>query len=300
MKRPRVSFDTSRLCGRLSAGLLVGVSLLAASSSAAGPHPDKHRIQVFAGAASKPATEEAAAAFTKATGIAVDLVFGGSGFVLSQMKLAKQGDVYFPGSSDFMELAKREGLVIPETETIVAYLVPAINVPRGNPKQIVGLKDLLRPGLRVAIADPESVCLGLYAVEIVEKNLSAQELEAFRRNLVNYTGSCEKTAAAVALRQVDAVLGWRVFEYWDPERIETVPLDPREIVRIGYLPAAVSRFSQQPEFARRFIDFLASPEGQEIFRQFHYFTTPEEAFRWIGTEKPVGGRYTLPPSWVAR
>ncbi len=62
------------------------------------------------------------------------MTFGGSGKVLSQMKLAKQGDLYFPGSSDYMEKAKKDGDVIADTEAIIAYLVPAINVQAGNPK----------------------------------------------------------------------------------------------------------------------------------------------------------------------
>ena len=86
------------------------------------------RLLIFAGSASKPATEEVVTAFRQKLGIPIDVTFGGSGFVLSQMKLAKKGDIYFPGSSDFMELAKREGLVIPETEKIIVYLIPAINV----------------------------------------------------------------------------------------------------------------------------------------------------------------------------
>ena len=85
------------------------------------------------------------------------------------MKLTKKGDIYFPGSSDFMELAKRDGIVFPETESKVVYLVPAINVQKGNPKDIKTLKDLTRHGIRIAIANPESVCVGIYAVEIIEK-----------------------------------------------------------------------------------------------------------------------------------
>ena len=76
------------------------------------------RLLIFAGAASKPATEEAVKIFQEKTGIPVDVIFGGSGFVLSQMKLTRKGDLYFPGSSDFMEIAKKDGFVFPETEKI--------------------------------------------------------------------------------------------------------------------------------------------------------------------------------------
>ena len=258
------------------------------------------RLLVFAGSASQPPTEKAAKAFEKKTGIHVDLVFGGSGHVLSQMKLTRQGDLYFPGSSDYMEKAKRMKLVDPKSEKIVVYLVSAINVPKGNPKQIHSLADLTRPGIRVAIANPDGVCVGTYAIEILEKNFTPEQKKAFRKNLVNYTASCSKTANAVALRQADAVIGWRVFGYWNPKRIETVPLKKEEIVRIGYIPIAISRFSKHPELAQRFIDFLLSDEGRAIFAKYHYLATPEEAVDYIGEAKPVGGEYEVPETWRIR
>lgn len=257
-------------------------------------------ILVFAGAASKPATEEIAKAFETKTGIKVNVTFGGSGFVLSQMTLAKKGDIYFPGSSDFMEIAKKKGVVFPETERYVVYLVPAINVQKGNPKGIKTLSDLARPGLRVAIANPEGVCVGLYAVEIIEKNFDANKKAALKKNLVNYTESCEKTATAVSLKAVDAVIGWRVFQYWDTERIETVPLKKEQIIRIGYLPIAISKFTKNLSISQKFIDFVLSEEGKKVFRKYHYFMSPDEASQWIGQKKPVGGEYEVPKSWIVR
>lgn len=280
---------------RLFVVLIAAVTLLYSTSVSA-----EDRLQVFAGAASKPPTEEAAKAFERKTGVKVDLVFGGSGFVLSQMMLAKMGDVYFPGSSDFMELAKKKGAVFPETERNVVYLVQAINVQKGNPKKIRTLRDLARPGLRVAIANPEGVCVGLYAVETIEKHLTVAEKAAVKKNIVTYTESCEKTATAVSLKTVDAVIGWSVFEHWDPERIETVPLKKQEINRIGYIPAAIATFTQNRALAQKFIDFLLSAEGQAIYRKYHYFMTPDEAGKWIGAKKPVGGEYVLPPEWVKK
>ena len=263
-------------------------------------HSSPKRILIFAGAASKPATEEVARAFQNKFGIPVEVTFGGSGFVLSQMKLSKRGDLYFPGSSDFMEIAKREGMVIPETEKIVVYLVPAINVQKGNPKGIHSLKDLTKEGIRVAIANPEFVCVGAYAVEIIEKNLIPTEKERFKKNLVNYTESCEKTANAISLKAVDAVIGWRVFQYWDPERIETIYLKPDEIPRIGYLPIAISKFTQDRNRAQQFIDFLISAEGKKIFRKYHYLMDIKEAHQFTHPYTPVGGEYKLPKEWRTR
>jgi molybdate transport system substrate-binding protein len=257
-------------------------------------------LLVFAGAASKPATEEAAKIYEKKTGIKINITFGGSGFVLSQMALAKTGDIYFPGSSDFMEIAKQKNLVFPETERNVVYVVPSLNVQKGNPKGIRTLADLTKPGLRVAIANPDGVCLGLYAVEIIEKNLSNDAKANLKKNIVNYTESCEKTATAISLKAVDVVIGWGVFQYWDPDRIETIPLNKKEITRVGYIPIAISKFTAKRAWAQAFIDFILSDEGKTIFRKYHYFMSPEEAFAWIGEKKPIGGSYSIPAEWIKK
>lgn len=250
-------------------------------------------LQIFAGAASKPPLEEIATLFWQKYGVKVNLTFGGSGSVLSQMKLSRRGDVYIPGSSDFMEMAKKEGVVDPQTEKILVYLIPAINVPRGNPQGIRSLNDLARPGVRVGLARPDTVCVGLYGVEILEKAGLADKV---KKNIVTYAESCEKTANLVALKQVDAVLGWDVFQKWDPAKIETIYLPPEQVTRIGYIPAAISSFSQQKELAALFLTFLTSEEGKEVFRKYGYLGSIEEA-RKFAPEAPVGGEYQLPADW---
>jgi len=260
----------------------------------------KESLLIFAGSASKPATQEVAKLFEKENNVTVDIVFGGSGYVLSQMKLTRRGDIYFPGSSDYMEIAKRQKVVDKSSEKRVVYLVSAINVQKGNPKNIHSLKDLTKPGIRVAIANPEGVCVGSFAVEILEKNLTPKEIELFRKNLVNYTASCSKTANAIALKQVDAVIGWRVFEYWNSKLIQTIPLKKEEIVRVGYIPIAISKFSKNRKLAKKFIDFITSKKAKEIFAKYHYLSSPQEAFSYIGEQKSIGGEFKVPKGWISR
>lgn len=272
----------------------------AATSSATPSSADSQTLLMYAGSASKPPTDEAIQVFQQKAGIKIEVNYGGSGKVLSQMKLAKEGDLYFPGSSDYMEKAKKDGDVVASTEARIAYLVPAINVQKGNPKGVQTLQDLTKPGIKLAIANPESVCVGLYAVEIIEKDMSAAEKVAFKANLLNYTDSCEKTATAVALKQVDAVIGWSVFQYWNQDAIQTIALPAAQVPRVGYIPIAVASYTKKQAAAQQFIDFLTSEEGQAIFAKYGYFTTPQQAFDYLGEEKPVGGEYTLPADWVTK
>lgn len=251
-------------------------------------------IEIFVGSASKPATDDVAALFEKQTGASVIAHYGGSGQMLSQLRLSRRGDIYFPGSSDFMEIAKREGDVLAGTERIVVYLIPAINVPRDNPKRIESLEDLARPGVRVGIARPDSVCVGLYAVEVLEK---AGLTAAVKPNVVTQTESCEKAAQLVALGSVDAVLGWEVFEHWLPDKIRTVRLPPDRVPRIGYISAAVAKHSKDRELAEAFIAFLTGPEAHAIFRKWHYQTAEADARKFATPTTPVGGEWSLPEGW---
>ncbi|MCJ8344454.1 molybdate ABC transporter substrate-binding protein [bacterium] len=253
---------------------------------------------VYVGAASKPPTQEIIQEFEKKHDVAIDVHYGGSGFVLSQMILSKRGDIYFPGSSDYMLKAIDKKVVFEETEQRIVYLVQAINVRKGNPKNIQSLLDLTRDGIRVAIANPEGVCVGSYAVETIEKTFTKQQKAKFLKNLVNYTGSCAKTASAISLKQVDAVIGWRVFEDWDPKRIESIALKAHEISRIAYIPMAISKFTKNKKLAQLFVDYFASQEAKDIFQKYKYFMSAKEAQIYIGAEKKVGGQYLVPQEWI--
>lgn len=254
----------------------------------------KIEIEAFCGSASKPAIEECAAAFEKKTGIKVNLHFSGAGTMLSQMKMSGRGDIYIPASPDYMLKAEREKVVKPETVKIVAYLVPAIIVQKGNPKNIRGLSDLAKPKIRLATGNPDSVCIGLYAFEILSK---ANLLKQVSTNFVTLGGSGSKTAALVSTKAVDAILGWRVFAKWNPDTTENVLLKPEEIVRIAYMPAGISTFSKFPNQAKEFIEFLTDKQGQEIFTKWGYLAT-EKAARKFAPKAIIGGEYKLPSDYT--
>ena len=251
------------------------------------------RITAFCGSASKPAMEEAAGAFEEKTGIRVDLHFSGSGTMLSQMKMSRRGDLYIPGSPDYMAKAEREGIVDPEMVKIIAYLVIAIDVQHGNPKDIRTLSDLARPGIRVGIGNPEAVCVGLYAVEVLERSGLLKDV---RKNIVTHAPSCSGTASLLAMKKVDAVIGWRVFSKWNPDKIDAVFLKPDQVPRLAYIPAAISTYSRDRKSAQEFIDFLTSPEGQEIFAKWGYIAT-EEKVRTFAPNAKIGGEYRLPEDY---
>lgn len=227
-------------------------------------------LLVFAGAASKPVLDEAAVAIQKEMGLALVFSYGGSGTVLSQMELARKGDLYIPGSHDWLERAVVRGLVDPKTRVDFAYLRPALVVRAGNPKGIHALGDLARPDVKAAIADPRTVCVGEYGEKLLVNAGLAQTLMP----KLARAHSCEAVANLLATGTVDAVLGWDVFVAWFPGEVEEVPVPPQWIPGQATIPGAVSVFSQHPQEAAAVLRWLAGPRGLAIWQKHGYRTSP--------------------------
>jgi molybdate transport system substrate-binding protein len=267
-------------------------SLAACASSPEGPPP----LQVFCGSANKPAMRRIATDYQASTGVPVELIYGGSGTLLSQMQLSRRGDIYLPGSPDYIEIALAKEQIIPGSDRVVAYLVPSLIVPEGNPAGVSGLEDLARPGLKVGIGNPETVCLGLYGVEILEHN---GLLDAVLPNVVTFGASCSKTADLAAIGSVDVILGWRVFDAWNPARMDAVALRPGQIPRVSTIPISIPVYAEDPARSQAFIDFVLSPAGQRAYAQAGYLTDRDEALS-LAPGASIGGRYELPADYTQR
>jgi len=271
--------------------LLIGLLLLVALSGCT--KAETKTITAFVGSASKPPMEEAAAAFEKETGIKVYLNFGGSGAMLSQIELSKSGDLYIPGSPDYIIKAEKKDVIDTATVKEIAYLIPVIAVQHGNPKNIQSLADLARPGIAVGIGNPTAVCVGLYAIEIFDYNNLLADIS---KNIVVNAESCEKTATLISLKSVDAIIGWDVFHDWDPENIDVVYIPEEQLPRIAYIPGAITKFTADKDSARKFLDFLVSKEGQQIFQKWGYITSESDAKKFAPNAQ-IGGEYQLPSSY---
>jgi molybdate transport system substrate-binding protein len=95
---------------------------------------EERGLMIFAGAASQRPLTEAASIFEEKEGVEVEIIFGGSGALLSQFTLSKMGDIYIPGSDDYMDKAEKKGVVFGKTRKSVAFLLPSLIVAKGQPK----------------------------------------------------------------------------------------------------------------------------------------------------------------------
>ena len=233
-----------------------------------------HKIRAYFGSAAEVPEEELVAAFQKETGITVEYTMSGSGTLLSAIELAKVGDLFAPGSQDYMQKAINDGIMVNSSIKTLAYLVPAIIVQKGNPKNITSLSDLAKPGLKVGIGNPDSVCVGLYAQDILTK---AGLWDSVKPNIVTYASSCSNVATLVVTKAVDAVIGWHVFYNWTPDKVDIIYLKPEQIPKIAYVCIGITKYADDPTSAQKLIDYLLSSEGKAVFTKYGYFSTLEEA-----------------------
>ena len=260
----------------------------------------RDELMIFCGAAYKKPMDEIIQRYMKKNNSDVRVIYGGVGTLLSQITMSKRGDILMVPSSYIMEKAQSKGLVVPDSRKDFAYVVPVINVRKGNLKGIRSLADLAKPSVRVAIANPEIVFVGMLAAEIIEKSLTREDIKLLKKNIVTTPEDFNKLASALLLDKVDAIIGFHYLSSWYPDAIETIKLRPEEIQRIGAGQIGILSHSKMMEQAKDFQRFLLSAEGQGVFAKYHYFGTPEEAARWVGDRKVVGGERPASTDWFGK
>lgn len=254
-------------------------------------------LMVFSGAAFKKPLDDLIQSYDKAR---VSANYGGVTTMMTQLGLGRQGDVFVVPSPDIMEQAVQKGLVKKEGIKSFIYAVPVIVVKKGNPKDIHGIEDLLRPDVRFAMASPEMVYIGQLAAEIFDKNLPPDKVNALRGKVQTYAEDISKLLSYLLMNQVDAVLGFDFLKGWAPDKVDIVKLRPNEVIRIGNGQIGVTAFSKNPQGAEKFIDFILSDKGQEVFKKYGYLTSLKEACAFLGAERPVGGTPAVSQEWIKR
>jgi molybdate transport system substrate-binding protein len=233
-------------------------------------------LSVFAAAGTKPAFDEVGERFTEKYGTTVTLTYAGGGEVLNQMVLSQSGDIYVAPEQSFMDSAVVKGAVDAATITSVAYMIPVIGVKKGNPLNIQTLADLARPGVRVAITRPETTLLGDLAPEIFEK---AGLSEAINKNIITEAARPDNIVTMLIMGQVDAGIIWNFYPVQSPD-IEVIYLAPEQLTGVGEIRIAVSTYCQDKKTAQRFIDFVVSTSGREIFEKCGYLVDSEEVSKY--------------------
>ena len=221
-------------------------------------------ILLYCAAGIKPVIEQVAKEYQKEFGIAIEVQYGGSGTLLSNIRVAKQGDLYIAGDKSYIDEADNYGL-IEETQAL-AFIKPVIAVSKGNPKNILGVTDLLREDVKFTIANPDAASVGRLTKKMLKKS---GQWSAIEKQVFVLMPTVNEVANTIKLKSSDAGIIWDATANQYSE-LEIVSV-PEFNSFIKNITIAVLKTSKHPTEALHFLRYLsASDKGEEVFKALGY------------------------------
>jgi molybdate transport system substrate-binding protein len=248
---------------------LVIAFLLAASCASA------QEITVAAAADLSTALPEIAAQFKKQTGKNIKLTFGSSGTLTSQIQNGAPFDVFFSADEDYPKQLIAAGLA--DKDTFYRYAVGrlALWAPAGTSLDLanLGIQTLLDPSIKkIAIANPQHAPYGR-AAEAAFRHFGIYDRIAAKlvfgesvSQAAQFVESGNAQAGLIALSHALSPAMKGKGQYW------TVPLDAYPTLNQA---AVVLSRSKQPAVARKFLEFLRSPEATSLFKSYGFSLSTE-------------------------
>jgi molybdate transport system substrate-binding protein len=232
-------------------------------------------IVVAAAADMSAVLPQLAAAYTQKTGQAVKLSFGSSGNLTNQIRNGAPFDAFFSADEQYPQQLIAEGLAAKDTLYRYAVGRLVLWVPTDSPLDLskLGIQALLDPSVKkISIANPATAPYGR-AAEAALRHFGIYDQVSSRLVLgenvsqaAQFVESGNAQAGLIAASHALAPALKDKGRYW------TVPLDAYPTLNQA---AVVLSKSKQPDAARRFLDFLRSPEASSLLSSYG-FSLPAE------------------------
>jgi len=230
---------------------------------------DLHRpLVLYCAAGVNPPVAEVVKDYQDQLGVTVSVQYGGSGTLLSNLRVAQTGDLYLAADASYIQIARTQGLI---AETIpLAIQRPVIAAAKGNPKKIQSAQDLLREDVRVALGNPDAASIGKQTETALRKAGLWENLKQAVQSRGVFKPTVNDVANDVKIGTVDAGVVWDSTAKQYPELEIVTPLT-EDSGFVMEITVAVLRSSRQPTAALRFARYLsARDKGGKVFERHHY------------------------------
>ncbi len=229
-------------------------------------------LTFYCAAGIKPPVERTVADYAQEYGVQIQLQYGGSGTLLSNIQIAKTGDLYLAADESYIRQAKEKGLL---AESIpIAVMRAVIAVQTGNPKQIRSVSDLLREDVAVALANPDAAAVGRVVRKILQET---GEWERLKENTRVFKPTVNEVANDIRIGAVDAGIIWDSVgnQYEELENVHLKAFDEKTYqISVGVLTS-----SSNPTGALKFARYLSARDrGGQRFAELGY--EPIESDVW--------------------
>ena len=236
-------------------------------------------LMFYCAAGVKMPVDAVAREYEKEYGVKIQLQFGGSGTLLSNLEVSRRGDLYLAADDSYMDKAREKGLlaeVIP-----LARMRPVIAVRKGNPKKIGAIRDLTGDGVATALANPDAAAIGRIIRTVLTRT---GDWDRLRDRARVFKPTVTDIANDIKIGAVDAGIVWdaTASQYPELEAIEVPEFQSEEQwISVGVLKSAAN-----PAHALKFARYLAARDkGLREMRRFGY--RPVDGDVWAETPELI-------------
>ena len=208
-------------------------------------------------------------------GLLVKQIEAGGTITVGNMTWTVKPDAYFAGLLKVQGLIKQGLLTAPAVPYVTNTLT--IMVPKGNPAHIAGLADLGRPGVRLAMPNPEfegiarqiKIALGKAGESLVE---DVYETKVKNGETILTHIHHRQTPLFLMQGVAEAGVTWQseaLFQEQVGHPIENVAIPEADNATAIYAGAEVTG-AAHPVAAKLWLDFIHSPDALHIFERYGF------------------------------
>jgi molybdate transport system substrate-binding protein len=223
----------------------------------------REELIVLCGSSFPQPMEQLCSQFSAKTGIEIATTVSGSEDFLPLVKAGQKGDILVTHDPYLDYVADANALA---DHVAVGFVAPVLAVAKGNPKGLTRIEDLARPGLKVALTDPQYSTCGEMVLALLEKKGIK---DAVMKNVENrLTKGHSNIGTFLKTQAVDAGIMWNgvAHTFRDSVGIVPTPYEYDSEIRVHIIGLS---YSKQPKLLEQFIEFARS-RGPEIFAQHGY------------------------------
>ena len=224
-------------------------------------------IKVLSAVAMRPALDELASQFERATGHRLTISYEVAGELRKRIESGEFGDVTILPRPWFEPLLT-EGKIAAQSQMVIARSTVGVSVRLGAPKpdisSVAAVRQLLLAAASVVYADPaRGGASGVHFVTVLEKLGIVEEMKP-KTILIPGAGAAEVVArgeAQVAVSQTIDLIRVAGADYVGP-----LPPELQNTTDLVY-SAGILTSAREPDAARALIKFLSGPEAARVIKE---------------------------------
>ena len=228
------------------------------------------RIVYFAGSLNRLATEPSIIEFEQREGCEIEPIWLGCGLLVSRIRSGESPDVYHTCDGSFHAMVLDQF----DQPTNISQTEIIIMTKKGNPKKLGTLDDLLKPNIKIGIADPAKTALGTLTKNMLEE---AGIWKALNEN-IRETGFIAPESPMVTAQVVDggldAGLGYLATAHLQRDKLEMIKIDRESAGAVQTF--ALHKKSKHKNLMQRFLKHLQRTESQSRYTE-NGFSIPDKS-----------------------